>query len=238
MQKDKSLYRVSPLRLGVFIYSGLAACFTLSYFLYIVISGNDPYNKFMTTLLVTFMFLVPFFAHLIFGVRVSDFVITFYVGFLTVASLLGQVLRFNNHFPWYDKFCHFAFGYVGALVGLYIMCKLADYRKTRPALVFIVTFAVSMACAACWEVMEYVSSRFLGQTAQGSPQETVSGAMIVDITDTMLDIISNLGGALLFLAHYALHKGTKSSLLLGAVIKDFCADPAGDMREREETAAE
>ena len=42
MQKDKSLYRVSPLRLGVFIYSGLAACFTLSYFLYIVISGTTP----------------------------------------------------------------------------------------------------------------------------------------------------------------------------------------------------
>ena len=66
----------------------------------------------------------------------------------------------------------------------------------------------------------------------------MSGALVVDITDTMLDIISNLGGALLFLAHYALHKATKRSLLLGAVIKDFCADPAGDMREREETAAE
>ena len=217
--------KVSPLRLGVFIYSGLAACFTLSYFLYIVISGSDPYNKFMTTMLVTVMFLLPMAAHLLFGNYVSDFVVTFYVGFLTVASLLGQVLRFNDLFPWYDKFCHFSFGYVGALAGLFIICKLADYKNTRPALVFIVTFCVSMMCAACWEIMEYFSSCFLGQTAQGEPVLTEDGDYIVDITDTMLDIVSNFGGAVLFLVHYALHKATKRSLLIGAVVKDFCSVP-------------
>lgn len=218
--------KVTPLRLGVFIFAGLAACFTLSYFLYIVISGNDPYNRMMTTLLVTVMYLLPILAHLLFGDKVSDFVLTFYTGFLTVASLLGQVLRFNTHFPWYDKFCHFSFGYVGALAGLFVMCKLADYKTAKPALVIIVTFSVSMMCAACWEVMEYLSSRFLGQTAQGVPQETTDGKFIVDITDSMLDIIANLGGAALFLLHYALHKITKRSLLIGAVIKDFCSGPS------------
>lgn len=217
--------KVSPLRIGVFIYSGLAACFTLSYFLYIVISGNDPYNKFMTTMLVTVMFLLPVAAHLIFGNYVSDFVMTFYVAFLTVASLLGQVLRFNDLFPWYDKFCHFTFGYVGALAGLFVMCKLADYKNTKPALIFIVTFCVSMMCAGCWEAMEFFSSRFLGQTAQGQPVETVDGEWVVDVSDSMLDIIANLGGAVLFLIHYALHKATKRSLLLGAVVKDFCSKP-------------
>ena len=106
------------------------------------------------------------------------------------------------------------------------MCKLADYKTAKPALVIIVTFSVSMMCAACWEVMEYLSSRFLGQTAQGVPQETTDGKFIVDITDSMLDIIANLGGAALFLLHYALHKITKRSLLIGAVIKDFCSGPS------------
>lgn len=82
-----------------------------------------------------------------------------------------------------------------------------------------------MMCAACWEIMEYLSSMFLGQTAQGAPVETVNGKKVVDITDTMLDIISNFGGAVLFLLHYALHKLTKRSLLLGAIVKDFCGRP-------------
>ena len=235
MQRERPSRKISPLRWGVFIFSWLAAGFTLSYFLYIVVSGNDPYNKLMTTLLVTVMYLLPVLAHLVFGNKISDFVMTFYTGFLTVASLLGQVLRFNNHFPWYDKFCHFSFGYVGALAGLFLLCKLADYKSLRPALVFIVTFCVSMMCAACWEVMEYISSQFLGQTAQGVPQETVDGKMIVDITDTMLDIIANLGGAALFLLHYALHKATRKSLLIGAIVKDFCAAPSPAAEENGAT---
>lgn len=224
-ERSENERKITPLRIGVFIFCAAAACFSFSYFLYIVISGNDPYNKLMTSLLLTVMYLLPFGAHLLFKDKVSDFVITFYTAFLTVASLLGQLLRFNHHFPWYDKFCHFSFGYVGALAGLFILCKLADYEKLRPSLVFIVTFSVSMMCAACWEIMEYLSSMFLGQTAQGAPVETVNGEKVVDITDTMLDIISNFGGAVLFLLHYALHKLTKRSLLLGAIVKDFCGRP-------------
>ena len=215
--------KVTPLRLAIFVICGLAACFTFSYFLYIVVSGNDPYNKFMTTLLLTVMYLLPVPAHFLFGKKISDFVMIFYLAFLTVASLLGQVLRFNDLFRGYDKFCHFTFGYVGSLAGLFILCKLSDIRKLSPVLVAIVVFSVSMMCAACWEIMEFLSSRFLGQTAQGKPQETVGGAMVVDITDTMLDIISNLGGAILFVVHYILHKVTKRSLLMGAFIKDFSA---------------
>ena len=67
--------------------------------------------------------------------------------------------------------------------------------------------------------------RFLGQTAQGAPQLTESGKYVVDITDTMLDIISNLGGAVLFLAHYIAHKVSKKSLLMGAIVKDFNQKP-------------
>ena len=225
--------RLSPLRLGVFIFCGAASLFALSYFLYIVISGNDPYNKFMTTLLVTFMYLVPVAAHLIFKEKVSDFVLTFYTAFLTVASLLGQVLRFNDIFPWYDKFCHFTFGYVGALAGLFVLCKLSRYERAHPAFICIVTFSVSMMCAACWEIMEYLSSQFLGQTAQGKPILTADGEYIVDITDTMLDIISNFGGAVLFLVHYILHKLTKRSLLFGAFVKDFTSSPAKEKAPEE-----
>lgn len=104
-ERSENERKITPLRIGVFIFCAAAACFSFSYFLYIVISGNDPYNKLMTSLLLTVMYLLPFGAHLLFKDKVSDFVITFYTAFLTVASLLGQLLRFNHHFPWYDKFC-------------------------------------------------------------------------------------------------------------------------------------
>lgn len=230
MQKEKPDRKAGPLRLGVFLFDALAACFTLGYFLYIVITGNDPHNRMLNTLLLTLMYLLPPAAHLLFGKKISDFVLVFYSAFLTVASLLGQVLRFNHYFPWYDKFCHFAFGYVGALAGLFVLCKMADYKSLRPSLVVILTFSISMMCGACWEIMEYLSSQFLGQTAQGVPQETADGKMIVDITDTMLDIIANFGGAVLFAVHYILHRATKRSLLLGAIERDFLAgtDPSNE----------
>ena len=225
MEEAKQKTPISGFRLALLIVSGALAMFSLAYFIYICASGNDPYNKFMTTLLETLMFLVPIAAHLIFKNKITDFTIAFYVIFLFVASFLGQVLRFNTHFPWYDKFAHFTFGYVGCVIGLFVVCKLADYDSLRPVFVAIFVFCVSMMCAAVWEIMEFISSRFLGQTAQGAPQLTESGKYVVDITDTMLDIISNLGGAVLFLAHYIAHKVSKKSLLMGAIVKDFNQKP-------------
>ena len=210
-------------RVTVLILCGILSLFVFSLFLRIVITEKDPYNKFMTTLLVTLLFALPIAVHFLLGDLISDFTIAFYAAFLFLASFLGQVLRFNNYFPWYDKFAHFTFGYVACIIGLFLLCKLSDYTKHSPALVAVYVFCVSMCLAALWEIMEFISSEFLGQTAQGAPQQTVDGNYVVDITDTMLDIICNLGGAVVFLIHFFIHKLTGKSLLIDAIVKDFSA---------------
>lgn len=201
-----------------------AAVFVLLWVMFALVSAGvvpDPYDRRFSYVVTSLLMLAPWLIELIFGIRLSDFVLTFGVAYALVAGVVCSSFALYKIVPNFDKVVHFAFGYVGSLVGLLIVCKLANIRELRPVFVAVVCFAVSMACGAVWEIMEFVTDLLFAQTAQGMPVETVTGEFVTPRDDTMLDIVCNFGGALVYLIHYVIHRATGRSLLIGAMVEDF-----------------
>lgn len=152
---------------------------------------------------------------LILRYRVSNFVLTFYNVFVFFAALLGTGFDFYN-LPHYDDVMHTTFGYVGCIIGLFVLVKFSDYDKMSTKFVVLMTMFVTMGCAAIWEIMEYGCDIILKTTAQGAP---VNG--VVPLQDTMMDIIVSFLGMMVFEIQYIIHRVTKKDLMISGIIEDF-----------------
>ena len=167
------------------------------------------------------LWLIPFVCHFWLRRAVSDGALLIAEVFLFFASFLGSGVRLYDSVWWYDIAMHTVVGYVAALLGLFLVCKLADVNKLRPAFVLLVCAAVSLAVAAVWEIYEFVTDLLLAGNAQGAPVQTVTGGFVVPVNDTMEDILCNTAGAAVFLVHYLLHVCTKKDLGVGFLKRDF-----------------
>ena len=214
--KLNKIVRITTITLSIMLS---LLCFGFS--LYYLITKNDPNNRLVATAGVGVVFLIPYVAELIMRKKLSNFVLVFFMLYATCAGLIGSaftVYKLNN---WYDKVIHSLFGYVGCIIGLFAVCKMSDIKSLKPAFVVFVCFSVSLMIGALWEICEFCSDQFLGQTAQGFPVETITGEMVTTIKDTMLDIICNFGGAVVFCIHYVISKATKKNLLIESMTNDF-----------------
>ncbi len=211
----------SKLRIAMLVISGILclACFGL--FLYLLISKYDPYNRLWASFGTALLFLVPVVVDLIFHKKVSDFIITFYIIYMIFAGLIGSVFYLYNITNWYDKLAHSIFGYVGGIIGLYVVCKLSDINSHKIFYTMIVCFAISLACGAVWEIWEFSSDMLFHQQAQGKPLEVITGEYVTPVTDTMFDLICNFCGTIVFCLHYLVHKKSGKNLTMGSIIKDF-----------------
>lgn len=211
-----SKLRIANMVVAAIVFVGLWVMF------FIALAGIwDPYDRKFAYVACSLLMIAPFMVELIFGVKISDFVLTFFIAYALFAGVLCSGFAFYKIVPEFDKVAHSLFGYVGCIIGLLIVCKLSDYNRQSPLLVILVCFAASLACGACWEIMEFASDLLFNQTAQGVPVETVDGAIVVDRLDTMLDIICNFCGAVVFVVHYVIHIATKRNLIMGSIIKDL-----------------
>lgn len=181
------------------------------------------------------LWLIPFACHLWLRRAVSDAALLILELFLFFASFLGSCVRLYDLVFWYDSFVHTAVGYLAALLGLFLLCKLSRAEQQKTALIVLVCVAVSLAVAAIWEMYEFLTDALLSGTAQGTPVETVDGAFVTPVYDTMKDILCNTGGAVAFALHYLLHVWLKKDLGIGWLMRDFTAGKPLADKEGEQT---
>ena len=182
---------------------------------------NDPKNRVMACVVTILFLVIPILIEIIFKTKISNIIFLIYLLYVAIAAVWGASLNAYNEIYALDKIVHFAFGYVGCVAGLIAVCKLENCNNLKPLTIIFVCFAVSMACGAIWEIMEFASDQFLGQTAQGIPD--ANG--VVSVLDTMLDLCCNFGGAIIFVIHYSLHLLTKKDLLIGYMKSEFSRNP-------------
>lgn len=211
---------MTPLRIFDLIFSGLMLLATAGVTVWHGLNGFESAGPALLLSNLA-LWLIPFACTVWFRRAVSDGVLLILEIFLFFASFLGSCVRLYDSVNWYDAAVHTVVGYVAALLGLFIVCKLADVNKMRPALVVIVCVAVSLAVAAVWEIYEFVTDLLLAGTAQGTPVETVTGSFVVDVRDTMEDILCNTGGAIVFAIHYLAHLWSKKDLGMRFFKRDF-----------------
>ena len=217
----RQLFFQSPLRVITHVFVVCVVIFLIVRLIIVLVIGEDPDNRLFSYFAVSLLFLLPYAYELIFRRRISTFVLLFYVLYVFVSGALGNCLGFYGRFLGFDKVMHSLFGYVGCIIGLLAVCKMADYHSLSPTFVSFVCFAVSLACGAVWEIIEFSGDTLLGQSAQGFLVQTTDGALVRALLDTMLDLISNFIGALVFVIHYLFHRLIERNLIIGSMVQDF-----------------
>ena len=112
------------------------------------------------------------------------------VAFIFLTLFVGGIGDVYKEFPIWDKLLHFQSGLLLSASGYVIVYALNESEATALDLspVFVSVFAVafSLAIGAIWEMFEFTGDSIFGSTWQ------------INNTDTMLDLIADGVGALIF----------------------------------------
>lgn len=171
---------------------------------------GDPQNRFLASIGIFCFGFIPFIYELISWGRVPNSVFLIFDIYLAIAGLWGATFNGYNTFEWLDIVVHLIMGYAVSMFGLFLLCRTKQNKTMHYVTLglFCVCFSLFVECV--WEVCEWFVDNFFGQTAQGFP---IEGYDVPLVTDTMIDIVCNLSGALLFLIHYLVGKATKNKYL-------------------------
>lgn len=210
-----------PARIAAHILAVLMSVFLLVRFVTVLVTGEDPDGRMLSYLAVAVLALLPYLFELISRRRLTTFVLLLYTVYLFVAGFWGGCMCVYERVPGTDKVVHTLFGYVACIIGLFVVCGMNDYSGLSPVFVAITCFAVSLALAACWELVEFAGDAFLNGTYQGDYVETAAGTFVQPKNDTMTDILVHFIGSAVFELHYILHRLTRKNLGMGYMINDF-----------------
>lgn len=162
----------------------------------------------MSTLTLIFMTL-PFLIEKRFRLEFPRQFLCILLLFFYASMFLGTANHFFTRFWWWDKMLHSFSGLIFANLGFLIAMYLGHSQKLdskfNRTLVALFSFCFSVASGAVWEIYEYSMDEIFGFLYQG-----------IGIDDTMLDIICDTLGALLF-ALFAFFRGKNRFQLISKV---------------------
>lgn len=218
LSKTDKVLRIVALCLEAAVF--LCCLITAIYYMLTV----DPNSRIGPALRMAAVALLPIIVELISRRRLSNVLMIVLFTFCFFAGYLGATLNFWHIFPAYDDIMHGLFGYIGCVIGLYLLCVSRNAEKMNGFGIWLCAFCISMTCEAVWEVFEFFNDNVLGGNAQGPLIEGILNGETVFyrwVNDTMSDIIMNMIGAAVFSLHYLLHRLTRKDLFIGTMIKDF-----------------
>ncbi len=212
LDKKNKIFRIVNLILmiGLFIAS-----------LTISITGKvvkDDSRLFMSGLTMAALFILPPIIELIIGRRISNILVLAYTVYVALSGFVGSLLSIYYIVPGFDKMVHALCGYIMAAVGILVISLCQDYKSLKISTVVVFCVIFSLSIEYVWELFEFIIDRLLNQTMQGAPIEEYGYPLIID---TITDMFCNLGGALIFAAHFLIGKLTKCSLGINYIEKEL-----------------
>lgn len=203
LKKGDQIFRIINL---VFMALQFLACIGMGIY---YLSIGDPENRVFSCFGITVLVILPYLAELIFRFRLPGLILFGYQIYVLFAGVIGSVFNVYYLASWYDLIIHTLAGYVFALLGIFVVSRLENYSKLNKWTIVIFCFCLSMACELIWELLEWFVDNCLGQTAQGPIAEGHNAPLV---TDTMVDILCNFCGAIVFSVQYIIGKSTKATL--------------------------
>ncbi len=180
--------------------------------IYYAITG-DPNKRIWAGAVIILYTLVPYLVEFIFRTRVPNVLFLGIEIYIIVAGIWGSLLQGYDTIPALDIIVHTLMGYLVAMVGIYIISRITNYKKLSPVAVILFCFFFSLGVELIWELAEWGTDLIIGQNAQG-PKVVIDdyGRWVPAVTDTMIDLLCNFSGAFVFMIHYLIGKYTKCSL--------------------------
>ncbi|VEU83013.1 hypothetical protein [Acholeplasma hippikon] len=172
----------------------------------VLITKNDPNERLgshIATILISVVLIL-----MLNNKRINEFILTYAVIYVFIALFLGASLNLYNtvSFIHYDKFVHVYFGYTATFVGLLIMSKLTKMSEQNRLFIILFIFSFSLMTAAVWEFIEFTGDKLFDTVTQGPAFYTYDGRKIIDVGETMFDMISNTVGTIIFILQYVFLK--------------------------------
>ena len=186
---------------------------------YYLIVGSDN-SRIFPCIVMGLVFLAPFLIELIFRRRLSNAVLLIFNVFAFLSGFLGCVLNFYDKYIWFDIVIHVIFGYLSAFVGLFLILNLEKGKSKILTTLLFCLFAV-FALELVWELLEWGMSNIFNMHVQG---EIVPGTNAPLVTDTMIDILCNFSGGIIFAIHYLIGKCTKCKLGIEYMERELTVD--------------
>ncbi len=182
---------------------------SLAYLAVSVISqciAHSWWNAIYAAIALVLVVVIPLVARKL-DLRLGDATMIAIILFLVISIYTGNKFGMYKRFWWYDVVLHFSSGTILALLWADVMFPYGklqiknSWRDAVPlALVVVTAIAFSMACAAGWEIMEFIWDILLGNDVQRNltVEQELLGASWQNpgIRDTMNDIVNGTAGAL------------------------------------------
>ena len=196
---------------------GLLAA-TLAYMIYYIVSGNTQ-KRWFPCAGCMLVYILPYLFELIFKQRISNILLFFYMFYSFLAGLLGCVVGLYTKTVWYDLFIHTLAGYTFAVLGLFIISRLFDYKTLNPWVVALLALLVTLCSEYIWEMMEWSTDVIIGLESQGAPAPGYGAPLV---TDTMEDMLCNFAGGILFCIQFLIGRFTKFSFGIKFYEQELC----------------
>ena len=113
-----------------------------------------------------------------------------------VSPLLGSVYNMYDIFPQFDSLLHFTGGVVFAIIG-YFLAGIINKGYNTLLISALFAFFFSVAVAGLWELYEFGCDSFFGTDMQVNTY-LESGCVDIGLIDSMIDMLVETVGALLF----------------------------------------
>lgn len=125
--------------------------------------------------------------------KLSSVELFWYYLFVFFADFLGCVVNLYNTVSWYDTVVHFSSGIFSFFVGLFLLDRL---DKKVSNIFTKAIFGIGIVCliAVVWEIFEFGSDVLLELDLQHNSD--------TGVVDTMVDMISALGGGMIGAGYY------------------------------------
>lgn len=203
LSKSNKIFRVVNLATMFLL---CATCVSLALYYGLV---YDPNNRIIPSICIAVLSLLPAIIEMIFRCRINNFIFIAIEIYLIFAGLIGSVLNVYYLVGWYDIVIHIFMGYIVAVCGIFVISRLGNYNKMNIFLVAIFCVCFSLAIEVIWEIFEFGADNLFNQTMQGEKLPNYNQPLV---WDTMIDLICNTSGAIIFFIHYIVGKSSKYSL--------------------------
>lgn len=212
LEKHTKTFRIINLIIMSVLF---ASCVALAFYYGLV---YDPNDRLISAISIAILALVPVVLEIIFGRRFNNFVFFVFEIYLIFAGFVGSVLNVYYLTSWYDIVIHILMGYIVAMCGIFVISRLNNYKKINIVLVALFCVCFSLAIEVLWEIFEWAADNLFAQTMQG---EKLPGLNQPLVNDTMLDLVCNTSGAMIFFFHFIFGKTTKRSLGINFIEKQL-----------------
>ncbi len=148
--------------------------------------------------------------------------------------VIGEILGFYSHIPYYDKVVHYMLPFFVGVVAFLIYYTMYETKriKTSTGAAIVIIILITLGVGALWEIIEYLSDILIYPHVSG--WHHFQGNLVEDAwRDTMNDLVTDfLGG--IFGSILCLWFLERSRFKKGKRIKELTSELANDLFDKKE----